>query len=215
MDHKHEPDNSVMFEFESDETNEQLDAFEQRLKATRPQPPQLNAAALMREADEQIVQRRGSMVQRSLWLVGSWTFGAAIGASVMFVLMSSSSQETESLQRTATVVEPALPSILPNAPTIAKHELSETGNSHAMLTLDLLDDGPAGYLASGRTLQVGMHLRRNNRIADQPLQVARYAREPDPHQSELESTKTFTPPKPTTREELMRELLEETFGAVL
>ena len=163
---KHKPGNNVMFDSNSPETNQQLDALEQRLRVTRPQPSRLDAAALMREADEQIVQHRTSVTQRSLWIAGSWVCGAAIGALVMFVLMSGRPVEAER----GTAVEPRLPTTaweghLPEAthstsPRFANEEARESGGSIPLLALDLLDDSRSGYLADGGTLQVGMYLRR-------------------------------------------------------
>lgn len=57
MNHSSKPDNNAMFDSELPETRQHLDALEQRLRATRPQPPRLDVAALMQTADEQLVEQ--------------------------------------------------------------------------------------------------------------------------------------------------------------
>jgi hypothetical protein len=91
-------------DLESPETRERLDKFEQRLKATRPQSPQLDLASLQRIADDApdtLVERapdrksihalpgsKRSASGRVLVIGSSWVCGAGVGALVMFVLMS-------------------------------------------------------------------------------------------------------------------------------
>ena len=225
MNHKHKPDNNAMFESESPETHQQLDALEQRLRATRPQPPRLDVVALVREADTQTVERRASVVQRSLWIAGSWACGAVIGASVMFILMSGAPFEPERVKAVespspTTALEGHLPQAPPStSPRLAKEEAGELSGSISMLALDLLDDSRSGYLADGGTLQVGMYLRRRARSEQHAFvrrnregwrDVERKRLEPDsiskPHPA---------PSPPITQQKLMQELLEEPVGAVL
>jgi len=214
-----------MFESESPETRQQLDALEQRLRLTRPQPPRLDVAALMREADEQIVQPRPSLVQRNLWFAGSWACGAAIGALVMFVLMSGSTSEADQETAVESRVTPVLedehvPRALHSpSPRLANEDPSESIGSISMLPLDfLLDDSRSSYLTD-ETLQVGMYLRR--RIGNERQAMVRRNRVEtrDVEGKRLEADSFLqprpSPSRPITRQKLIQELLEDPVGSIL
>jgi hypothetical protein len=104
MNQQRPPRTDAMFETESPETQEQLDEFERRLKAARPQPAHLDMAVLQRlaasspadpaverPADQRsraASRRQRRMRSRVLVIAGSWACGAAAGALVMFALMN-------------------------------------------------------------------------------------------------------------------------------
>jgi hypothetical protein len=221
MNHSSKPDNNAMFDSELPETRQHLDALEQRLRATRPQPPRLDVAALMPTADEQLVEHRTTVAGR-LWIAGSWAGGAAIGALVMFVLMSGTTSEAEQdravdsrlAPKVADRDDPGAPQSI--SPRFANEEASETARAISMLTFDLLDEGRSGYFSDGETLQVGMYLMQRTGNARAPRMHGGFR---DVEGKRLESDPISrphsSPLRPITRQKVIQELLDDPAGAIL
>ncbi len=230
MNHKDNPDSNAMFESESPETQQQLEALEQRLRVTRPQLSRLDAATLMREADQRLVNPRTSVALRRVWLAGSWACGVAIGALVMFVLMNQTTSEAapegpvDSRSMVTVVDDHVVEPLLSPGNRFENEDASESSDAFSMSPIDLLDDSHSGYLVDGGTLQVGKFLR----------QLARHERHvfvrqnqrglndvgpdqlsPSVSQPDLDPTPPIIRQKPITRQQMWQELLEYPFGAIL
>ncbi len=228
VNHHHKTDSNAMYEMhdsESPETRQQLDELEQQLRVACPQPPGMDVAALMREADHRRAQRRAVAVRRGLWFGGTWACGAAIGAATMFVLLSrvpsrAGPDPTVEVGGTATAWQAQTPVASPaENPQLEATAAHEPGDAASLLALDLLDAEGSSYLANGATMHVGMSLPR--RAGGDSQDLTRRNGEwstGDEQKRFVPDAKATSHPAasaPITREKLMQELLEGPIGAVL
>ena len=228
MNHQRKSDMAPMRMPESSETSVQLDEIERRLKATRPQPPRLDVAALQRLADDaaadEVVERptdrkprrvatsrKRQIVGRMLVVAGSWGCGAGVGALVMFVWLSPTSPETES-NNDVVQTEQEAPSLITHDPIVV--ETVESGDRSApRLTrvFDPLEFTYSPYLTDASTLQVRPYLRRR---AERPREFLNDG-ERAPAEMWTRAKYYQEAESPVSRRELMQEFLGESPGVVL
>jgi len=220
MNREHEFVNDPMFEPETPEVSERLDRIEQRLKATRPQPPRLDALVLERLASEPVVgvAARPIVSVRMATIAGSWACGALVGALVMFLLLNPAVSKTDPTQEAVRIEkEPPVP-----PPPIVEEEAPQTeeppppkqidrvemDSTVLALTLGRFGIADSPYLKEGPTLRAGM-LRTGNAVG----RAANATREVRPRESSLrveastDTNRAADPAPPTTRRQLMRDLL--------
>ncbi len=190
MNHQRKSDMDPLQVPESPETSERLDELERRLKATRPQPPRLDVAALQRlavdvSADRAVDRRPVPVVRgrkrpiggRLLVAASSWICGAGVGALVMFVLMSRTvpipepNKEVVSIERKAQrLVADDSSSELPveresdpldGSPATKKVTARESRAPRLTMDRTRLWQAESTYLSREPTLHVGMYLGRN------------------------------------------------------
>lgn len=228
MNHQRKSDMDPIRVPESPETSVRLDELERRLKATRPQPPRFDMAALQRLADDaaadEVVERptdrksprvatsrQRRIVGRMLVIAGSWGCGAGVGALVMFLWLSRTSPETEA-NNDVVQIEQEVPSLIAHDPIVV--ETAESGDrSAARLTrvFDPLEFSFSPYLTDASTLQVRPYLRRR---ADRPREFLNDdERAPAEMWTRVKSYQELE--SPVSRRELMQEFLGKSPGAVL
>jgi len=255
MNQKHEPLTNAMFEPKSPEALEQLDEIERRLKAARPQPPRLDLAALQRLANDATVdavverrtnrkpgravaRRQRQMRGRMLGIVGSWACGAAVGAIVMFVLMSRGASGPDQNNNVVHIEKETPDSIThdpiaefsadgefalqDDSPAVEKADRRDLSADMLTMLLDPLGNTDSAYLEDGPTLQVGMYLRQHAERSMWPLPRTEVKERSLSNADERGHSEARTKSKPypepdsaVTPRELMREFLREASGAVL
>jgi hypothetical protein len=210
------------FEPESAETPERLAEVERNLKKARPRPVELDAFALERMAHpaplvngaEQPARRR--RYRPVVAVVGSWACGALVGAIVMFLVMS----QNDSKARTAEVKQ----GITHPAPAFVSGEDTEDtttpperrdriGLDAAVLALSSASPANrySAYWHDRSAFRAGMHL---SRFADGPRATTYIAPEYD--QDASPKMLEYGQPAPAiTREEVLRDLLDDPSGFVL
>ncbi|HUG70212.1 MAG TPA: hypothetical protein VMM76_20855 [Pirellulaceae bacterium] len=223
MNHQRKSDMDPMRVPESPETSERLDELERRLKATRPQPPRLDMAALQQLADEVVerptdrksrrvaTSRKRRIVGRMLVVAGSWGCGAGVGALVMFVWLSRTSPETES-NNDVVQIEQEAPSLIAHDPMVVETAASGDRSAPRLTRVfDPLEFTYSPYLTDASTLQVRPNLRRR---AERPREFLNDdERAPAERWTRVKSYQE--PESPVSRRELMQEFLGESPGAVL
>lgn len=237
MNHKPNRPNDAMLESESPETSARLDAFEQRLKATRPQAVQLDACKLQQLAEgravDALVELPGDRKSRSLLsIAASWMCGVAVGAMVTFILMSRTvpastvsdkvvhaEQESPQLITTESGNGPEIETEaeLPDDSTaVANAEPRKVDTSRLSTAFDFRNSTTSAYLANSPTLQAGMYLPRPAARFSWPFlrSVDNKTTSPNdykPSQSKAwtESTSDDEADASFSRRALMQEFLEE------
>jgi hypothetical protein len=225
---------------ETPEVSQRLDEIEQRLKATRPQSTQLDLVALQQAADSAATvehptarKSRGALV-----IAGSWMCGVAVGAIVMFVLMSLAAR-TEIANDHVVYTEPESPgaktlgsvddfltetdSDLPfDAAALVNAVPRKTGVSLSATTFDPLATTDSTYATDGPTLQAGAHFKRTVSHPTWPFGLSVQQQRESVNQYELGPSEMRTkasfdwdPKSPVSRRELMQEFLQESSESVL
>jgi hypothetical protein len=228
MNQKNKPLTDAMSEPQSPEIVERLDQIEQRLKATRPQPPRFNAAAIQRLADvanektfverptnrksrRVATRRRRQIVGRLLVLTGSWLCGAGVGALVMFVLLSRTAPATDVNSEVVHIDHETLSPVAHDPIAVKAAEGSVRSAPRFTMSIDPLGVTYSPFLMDGPMLHVRSYLRPD---AERPRE--------DLNDVERGRAETWTsvkpyeePESPVSRRDLMREFIGESAGPIL
>jgi hypothetical protein len=210
-------------------SSDQLQAIQQRLRAYRPREAELDVQAITEAAAAGDTPSSLAAVRASngaRWIIavaGSWICGAAVGALVMFGVTEARTPEKEIAQPQSTerVIPPQPQSPgeveadkkLPSRQADREPQYAQW-NKSPLLSPAFLDSLATAHGSRGFLLRAGTHLKsytpRDSNHADSVSDAKTSTRRLD-----TRSTGDVPTRPGVTREELMKDLLETDFSALL
>ena len=231
MSRDNESPNDPIYDPESADVLQRLSEIERQLKKAQPRPVELDGAEIelaFRATRLPTPPRSRRRPDRYRWasLAGTWASGALVGAVLMFLVMRPGTSDFDSMagshvDKPTPATQQAELAPVPPEPTpqfaVATRQWSDL--EAAVLALSA-PDGPSAYARNDPSLSVGMHLPHFVAPrAESMASTGDSSAGPSNARSSRQGPSPDSPPQPaspgTTRQQLLHDLLSESFEVVL